>query len=381
MAGIYLHIPFCKQACYYCDFHFSTSLKHKEALLQAIKKELILRKKEWQNQTVETIYFGGGTPSLLSTTEIENLLETVFHNFNCSNTLEITLEANPDDLTSQKIRALATSSINRLSIGVQSFSETDLQYMNRSHSAQQAKKVLDETLPVFPNSSIDLIYGLPSQSIEKWNKNLEIAMQYAIPHISSYALTVEPKTPLHRFIKTGKYLPLNDTLAENHFHHLVEFLEHQNYIHYEISNFGKKGTISKHNTSYWQGKNYLGIGPSAHSYINPIRSWNVANNLKYISKINENKLPNTKEKLTKNNRFNETIMLGLRTIWGVNLNEIKLAFGSTYHDKLLHKTQKYINENLLEILELPPNQNQKIIRATAKGKFLIDGIAAQLFTI
>ena len=335
MSGIYIHIPFCKQACYYCDFHFSTSLKKKDKLIQALVKELQLRKGELQNQTVETIYFGGGTPSLLTNVELKLLIDTVYKNYNVSNNPEVTLEANPDDLSNQRINELANTRINRLSIGIQSFFEDDLKCMNRAHSASEAKECLETAIKYFDNITIDLIYGIPNMSLERWNKNLQIAFNFGVNHISSYALTVEPKTALDTFIKRGNYPPIDEALALQHFNHLVAETQKQGFVHYEISNFGKPNYFSKHNTSYWQGKHYLGIGPSAHSFNGKQRSWNVSNNTKYINDIQQNKLPQEVEILTKNNRFNEYIMTGLRTIWGVSLKRIETDFGLEYEEHLL----------------------------------------------
>jgi len=297
LAGIYIHIPFCKQACYYCDFHFSTSLKRKEELLNAIKKELILRKDENNHEIVETIYFGGGTPSLLTIKELQLLINTVYDNYEVINNAEITLEANPDDLSLQKIKELSKSPINRLSIGIQSFFEDDLKFMNRAHTAEESKKCLAEATRYFDNITIDLIYGVPNMTDEKWLENLKIAFEFDIPHISSYALTVEEKTALHSFIKSGKVPPVDEDLALQHFNILVSETEKQGFAHYEISNFGKPTYFSKHNTSYWLGEKYLGIGPSAHSFNGFERSWNVSNNAKYIKELQEGNLPLKKKDL------------------------------------------------------------------------------------
>ena len=394
MAGIYIHIPFCKQACHYCDFHFSTSLKKKEELIQALVAELELRKDELKNQTVETIYFGGGTPSLLSIDELQFLIDAVYKNFKVSNHPEITIEANPDDLSKNLIIQLSKSPINRLSIGIQSFFEDDLKSMNRAHNAKEAKDCLKEATRLFNNITVDLIYGIPNMSLEKWNENLQIAFDFGVNHISSYALTVEPKTALDSFIKKGTYPPIDETLALQHFNHLVAETEKQGFVHYEVSNFGKPNYFSKHNTSYWQGKPYMGIGPSAHSFNGTQRSWNVANNTKYIKSIREHKLPSEMELLSKKDRFNEYVMTGLRTIWGISLNKIESEFGSDYKKHLLETAEKFINQNLLvitskvkqsavsnEIASSFTPRNDNVIRTTQKGKFLVDGIASDLFFI
>ncbi|WP_338732710.1 radical SAM family heme chaperone HemW [Mangrovimonas cancribranchiae] len=379
MAGIYIHIPFCKQACYYCDFHFSTSLKKKGDLLSALKLELQLRKGELENQTIETIYFGGGTPSLLSNNEIQGLISEVYKNYQVAKNPEITLEANPDDLTKTKILELAKSPVSRLSIGIQSFFEEDLKQMNRAHTSQEAKACLEQATSYFDNITIDLIYGIPNMSIEKWDANLQTAFQYGVNHISSYALTVEPKTALETFIKKGQYPPIDDTLAQQHFNYLVSETQKHGFVHYEISNFGKPNYFSKHNTSYWQGKPYLGIGPSAHSFIGKTRSWNIANNSKYIKRIQDEILPSTSEELTNKDGYNEYVMTGLRTIWGVSLNKVEADFGVNFKTYLLTEAQKFIDKKLLEIDD--SKATSITLKTTLKGQFLADGIAAELFMI
>ncbi|MEP1490216.1 MAG: radical SAM family heme chaperone HemW [Algibacter sp.] len=383
MAGIYIHIPFCKQACFYCDFHFSTSLKKKSELIDALIKELELRKDELKNQTIETIYFGGGTPSLLTNSELESILNAVYQNYNVIKNPEITLEANPDDLSNNRVVELSKSPINRLSIGIQSFFEDDLKSMNRAHNSAEAKTCLEEATRYFDNITIDLIYGIPNMSLEKWNENLQIAFGFGINHISSYALTVEPKTALDLFIETGKYPPIDETLALQHFNHLVEKTEEQGFVHYEISNFGKPNYFSKHNTSYWLGKQYLGIGPSAHSFNKTQRSWNVANNAKYIKSIQNNSLPNTVETLSIKDQYNEYVMTGLRTIWGVSFNKIKNDFGDKELQYLKKVSKRYIKEELLVMSShFDENQNGIVtLKTTQKGKFLVDGIASELFMI
>lgn len=374
MAGIYLHIPFCKQACFYCDFHFSTSLKKKDELISCLVKELEIRKGELKDETIETIYFGGGTPSLLSVEEIELLMKSIYENYRVSANPEITLEANPDDLTDAKIFELAESPINRLSIGIQSFFEDDLKLMNRAHNSDEAKSCLSAAIGSFDNITVDLIYGIPNMPVEKWKKNLQTVFDLGIHHISSYALTVEPNTALDSYIKNGKYPPLDEALAKQHFDVLVAETQKNGFVHYEISNFGKPNYFSQHNTSYWLGKKYLGIGPSAHSFSKTHRSWNVSNNTKYIKSILENKLPNEVEELSKNDQFNEYIMTGLRTIWGVSLAEVELEFGIDYKNKLLVSAENFIIQELLEI-------DNYVLKTTKKGKFLADGIASDLFIL
>lgn len=373
MPGIYLHIPFCKQACHYCDFHFSTSLKKKTELVDALCRELVLRKSELSG-TVETIYFGGGTPSLLTQPELDQIFKTIFENFTVSKTPEITLEANPDDLTEKKIKQLADSPINRLSIGIQSFFEKDLKLMNRAHNAKEAEQCLTLAIKYFDNISLDLIYGVPGMTNARWKQNIEKALSFGIPHISSYALTVEPKTALDTFIKKGIVPPIDENLTEQHFHTLIDTLTRKGFVHYELSNFGKEGFFSQNNTAYWQGKTYLGIGPSAHSYNGKNRSWNVRNNTLYIKSIENGKLPSETETLSKTDRYNEYVMTGLRTMWGVSLEKVERDFGEKYLDYLLLQAHKHIENHLLFL-------DGDLLLVTQKGKFLSDGISSDLFLL
>ncbi|GAB4160396.1 MAG: radical SAM family heme chaperone HemW [Winogradskyella sp.] len=374
MAGIYIHIPFCKQACHYCDFHFSTSLKKKDELVEALAKEIKLRKAEFKDTEVQTIYFGGGTPSLLTNDELQLLIDTVYVNYKVAANPEITLEANPDDLSSKRIIELTNTPINRLSIGIQSFFESDLKLMNRAHNAEEAKACLEKATTHFDNISVDLIYGIQGASNEQWLQNIEMALSYNIPHISSYALTVEPKTALSSFIKKGIIDDVDDEQAHEQFHLLKDKLEASGFIHYELSNFGKEGYFSKNNSAYWQGKPYIGIGPSAHSFNGKQRAWNVRNNSKYIKAINENTLPIEIETLTKTDRYNEYIMTGLRTIWGVSLDKVEADFGKSFSEYLIEHANVFINEHLLYI-------DDRHLRVTKKGQFLSDGIASELFKL
>lgn len=384
MSGIYIHIPFCKQACYYCDFHFSTSLKKKDEMVLALAKEIEMRKSEFQDAIVETIYFGGGTPSILEISDLKFLIDSVYKNYKVVENPEITVEANPDDLTENRIIELSKIKVNRLSIGIQSFFEDDLQLMNRAHNVEEAKKCLEIATQYFDNISIDLIYGIPDSSQngekakqmsnEKWLQNIETALSFGVPHISSYALTVEPKTALHSFIQKGIIPQPDDEVAQEHFQILVDTLSENGFIHYELSNFGKENYFSKNNSSYWLGKKYIGIGPSAHSYDGKNRGWNVSNNSIYIKSIQENKLPIEIETLTKTDCYNEYIMTGLRTIWGVSLGRIEQEFGKTYLDYLNQQASKFIEDHLLFV-------DDNILRTTKKGKFLSDGIASDLFLL
>ena len=374
MSGIYIHIPFCKQACHYCDFHFSTNLKKKDEMVLALAKEIEMRKSEFQDEIVETIYFGGGTPSILEISDLKFLIDSVYKNYKVVENQEITVEANPDDLTENRIIELSKNKVNRLSIGIQSFFEDDLKLMNRAHNVEEAKKCLEIATHYFDNISIDLIYGVPEMSNEKWLQNIETALSFGVPHISSYALTVEPKTALHSFIQKGIIPQPDDEVAQEHFQILVDKLSENGFIHYELSNFGKENYFSKNNSSYWLGKKYIGIGPSAHSYDGKNRGWNVSNNSLYIKSIQENKLPIEIETLTKTDRYNEYIMTGLRTIWGVSFERIEQEFGKTYLDYLNQQAAKFIEDHLLFV-------DDNILRTTKKGKFLSDGIASDLFLL
>lgn len=379
MSGIYIHIPFCKQACHYCDFHFSTSLKKKDEMIMALAKEIEIRKSD---EIIETIYFGGGTPSILSIEDLRFLIEEVYKHYKVVENPEITVEANPDDLSKNRIIELSNNLVNRLSIGIQSFFEDDLKMMNRAHNSDEAKQCLEFATQYFDNISVDLIYGIPDPSLkgeqaqqmsnEKWIKNIETALSFNIPHISSYALTVEPKTALYKFIQKGIIPQPEDEVAQQHFNILVDKLEENGFIHYELSNFAKENYFSKNNSSYWLGKKYIGIGPSAHSYDGVSRSWNVSNNTIYLRSISENKLPSESEILSLTDRYNEYVMTGLRTIWGISLNRIEAEFGKTYLDYLNQQAAKYIEDHLLFV-------EDTILRTTKSGKFLGDGIASDLF--
>jgi oxygen-independent coproporphyrinogen-3 oxidase len=350
-------------------------------MIQALVKELILRKGEFQNEIIETIYFGGGTPSLLSIAELRLLIDTVYENYKVIENPEITLETNPDDLSEKQIHKLTNTRINRLSIGIQSFFDDDLKAMNRAHNAKEAKKSLSVATRHFDNITIDLIYGIPTMTNERWKKNLQLAFDFGVNHISSYALTVEPKTALANFIKKGNYPPIDEDKALSHFNILLEETKKQDFIQYEISNFGKPEYFSKHNTSYWKGTSYLGIGPSAHSFNGKQRSWNISNNAKYIKAIQADILPQEVEELSINDRFNEAIMTGLRTIWGVSLKQVEQNFGTNYKNELLERAEKFMDQGLLVIEKCHTERSRSVLKITKKGKFLVDGIASDLFKI
>lgn len=373
MSGIYIHIPFCKQACHYCDFHFSTSTKKKSRLVEMLCKELILRKNEIPGK-IETIYFGGGTPSLLSEEELKAIFHTIYSEFEIAENPEITLEANPDDLSEEKIKMLANSPINRLSIGVQSFFQEELELMNRAHNEQEALTCLKLARKYFDNISIDLIYGIPGLSDKKWKENIRIALELDIPHISSYALTIEPNTALENFIEKGKVKPVDEDQYRNQFDILVETLTAEGFEHYEFSNYGKPGFHSRNNMAYWLGKSYLGIGPSAHSFDGNQRKWNISNNSLYINSVEVNKIPQETEQLSVTDRYNEFVMTRLRTKFGVYLEDLEKNFNSVYSIYFQKNAQKFLKDELMELI----NSSYTI---TKKGKFLSDGIAADLFYI
>lgn len=376
MYSLYLHIPFCRQACHYCDFHFSTTLKRKPQLVNALCKELELRKTE-AIMPLQTIYLGGGTPSVLSFGELSTLFSTIHQNYSIAPDAEITIEVNPDDFTSHSELSLAqikSLGINRLSVGVQSFFEEDLRLMNRVHTANQAIAFLEEATNLFENITLDLIYGIPNMSNERWIKNIEKALSFGIPHLSAYALTVEHKTALYNFIKKGKIPPTNDLQAREQFYLLKELLESEGFIHYELSNFGKKGYFSRNNTAYWQQKKYMGIGPSAHSYNGTERYWNIPHNIKYIQQISKGILPQEKELLSKKDLYNERIMTGLRIQKGISLSDIEKDFGSHYSNYLKKEARPYIEKGLLLL------ENDHIL-TSKEGLFLSDGIASDLFIL
>ena len=338
MAGIYIHIPFCRKACHYCNFHFSTSSKQIEPLVDCLIKEIELRKND-TTQTIETIYFGGGTPSILTTSQIESILQAVNNYYTVIIDAEITLESNPDDISEDKLIQWKSIGINRLSIGIQSFREEDLLWMNRAHNAVQAYKCIKLAQAVgFDNITIDLIYGVPNLSNEQWKENIQTALSLHIPHLSCYALTVEPKTALDKMIQTNNKESIDTDKQAEQFIILMDILEDAGFEHYEISNYAIPGFRSKHNSSYWQGKHYIGIGPSAHSFNGHSRQWNIANNALYIQSINNNSLPAETEILTVNQQYNEYVMTSLRTIEGIEINRIQSLFGE---DKLQH-TFKHI---------------------------------------
>ena len=374
MASVYIHVPFCKQACNYCNYHFSTKLEKKDLLINSLLKEIELRRNELKNKKIHSIYFGGGTPSILAKSIIKSLIDSVRQNFNLDKKIEISLEVNPDDVKDGDIENYIEIGINRISVGVQSFFDSDLDLMNRRHNSNQAINVIKEVKKKLKNYSIDLIYGLPNMTIDKWSKNLKKAIGFSPPHISAYALTIEENTVFNDWVNKKKINLLSEKEVLNQFNFTLDFLDKEGYDHYEISNFGKKNFYSKNNESYWLGESYIGIGPSAHSFDGEYRSWNISNNIKYINSIKLNKLPASREKLTKNDKFNEYIMIGLRTIWGVSSKKILKEFGKEYLSLIELKSKNHIRSSNLF-------WDEDILRISKKGKFLTDGIASDLFII
>jgi oxygen-independent coproporphyrinogen III oxidase len=373
MAGIYLHIPFCKQACYYCNFHFSTSFRNKNDFVSSLLKEIELQHQFLKYESIKTIYFGGGTPSLLTFEDLTEIFSCLRNNFNIDHDPEITLEANPDDISGKKLSHWKDAGINRLSVGVQSFFDEDLQWMNRAHNAGQSfDSILAAFAEGFTNISIDFIYGTPTLSDLNWRKNIDQALELGVPHLSCYALTVEPKTALAKMIALKKSKDIDQSDQARQFQLMMSWLKVAGYEHYEISNFARPGYRSKHNTSYWEGKNYLGLGPSAHSYNGLFRQWNVADNVKYIEALKNNGLAFDKEELTRVQQLNEYIMISLRTSEGCDLSYIEKRFGKMPVTQLAKSASIYQERSMLRF------ESTRII-LNDQGKLFADGIAADLF--
>ena len=374
MSNLYFHYPFCKQACHYCNFHFSTKTKESERLWKAMLTELKLRRQELQ-LPLESLYFGGGSPSLLSPNKLEALLNLLYKEYNVGSDIEITLEVNPDDVTKDYLTTLKSVGINRISLGLQSFYDRDLKLMNRVHSSDQALKALEFTSGLFSNFSLDLIYGMPYSTLLEWEQNLKTVMDYDPPHLSAYALTVEEATVLDRQVKKGEILLLPEEAAKEQYELLLEKTEKHGFINYEFSNFGKPNYFSINNQNYWQGKPYLGIGPGAHSYDgHALRKWNISNNPLYMKAIEAGELPLKEEKLTTKDRYNEYIMTGLRTIYGVSVAHIKNTFGTRYAQYLEEQAARNFSDHNLY-------WDGDCLKVTKKAKFLTDGLAADLFFI
>jgi oxygen-independent coproporphyrinogen-3 oxidase len=374
MSALYLHIPFCKQACHYCDFHFSTNFRNKKEVVDAICKEIELQQNYLSNKKLNSIYFGGGTPSLLNESELTQIFETISKYFSSDAQTEITLEANPDDLNIEKLQLVKRLGINRLSIGIQSFNDEHLRYMNRSHTAQEAQNCIKDARQMgFESLTIDLIYGIPSPNHASWKKDLEICVALELPHISSYCLTIEDKTAFGHWLKKGKIKAIDDDFAVEQFELLVNTLQKNKYQHYEISNFALKDSYSQHNSNYWKKGAYLGVGPSAHSYNGESRQYNIANNRQYVLKISEGKIPCQIEVLTHKDHINEYIMTSLRTQWGCDLDFLAKEFQHQFDKEVMQEIQNLQKEGLIFI-------DGKIIKLTLRGKLFADYLAAKLFS-
>lgn len=373
---IYIHIPFCKQACHYCDFHFSTSLKYKEEMLHTMQKEIDMRADYLTDKKIQSIYFGGGTPSVLSPAEIDKLIGHVSKHFEIANDAEITIEANPDDLNPQKVKGLRQTAVNRFSIGIQSFFGEDLRWMNRAHNTVEADSAIKRVQDAgFENITADLIYGYPLLTDEKWVANMQKLLDYNIPHISSYSMTVEQKTALAHLITQGKTAPMAEAQSARQMNMLIETLTSNGFEHYEISNFAKQEHYAKHNTSYWRGNHYLGIGPSAHSFNGSSRSWNIANNASYIQKLNTGEIISETEILTLEDQFNEYVMTSLRTMWGISIPYLTERFGNGTVDYINNAVQGFAEKGQLKIT------SDNHICLTPEGKLIADHIASELFLL
>jgi oxygen-independent coproporphyrinogen-3 oxidase len=374
MPGIYIHIPFCKKACHYCDFHFSTSLQYADEMVDSICKEILL-KKDRINGSVGSIYLGGGTPSILPQHHLLKIFDTINHVFAVDSNAEITIETNPDDLTAQKLKELRQLPVNRFSVGIQSFYNEDLVWMNRAHNADEAESCIKRSQDAgFENLTLDLIYGYPLLTDAKWLNNIEKAINLQVPHISAYALTVEPKTALAYAIKTKKQPPVSDNQSAAQFIILMDQLQNAGFEHYEISNFALPQQYAVHNTNYWKGIDYLGIGPSAHGFDGHNRYINPANNALYMQELSHNKLPEFVEELSKNDRFNEYIMTSLRTMWGIDLEKINTDFGRDFLTETKHNIALLENKDWLIATE-------NKIKLSPAGKLFADHVASELFVV
>ncbi|RLD39976.1 MAG: coproporphyrinogen III oxidase [Bacteroidetes bacterium] len=373
MAGIYIHIPFCKTKCHYCNFFSMASDKLKPQFISILKKEINLQKDYLANKQINTIYLGGGTPSLFNARELSGILEEIYANFNVSADVEITLEANPDDVSESWVKQISQTGINRISLGVQSFFDEDLAYLKRVHNAADAENAIHRLQDTgISNISIDLIYGIPTLKDEKWTGNLEKFLSFDIPHLSAYALTVEEKTALHVLIKKKKIISPDDDMIAEQFNVLLSMTTEKGYVHYEISNFAREGFYSKHNSLYWTGGHYLGLGPSAHSYNGSSRRWNKPSMKAWLSLLEYYGESFEEEVLSTDQRYNEYVMTSLRTVWGCDIDLVRQEFGEQYASNLLKGASKYIGE---ESLVLKGNR----LFLTTKGKLFADGIASGLF--
>lgn len=373
MAGIYIHIPFCKKACFYCDFHFSVSLALQDELVAAIIHEIEIRRDFVHGEVIESIYFGGGTPSVLRINQVKAILEAVYQNFKVVDHTEITFECNPDDLSIAFLEELYTCGINRLSIGIQSFDDDHLKWMNRSHTNNQSRQCIADASQVgFKDITIDLIYGIPQMDTATWRKTVEKALQLPVNHLSAYSLTMEENTPYHKLVAQKKYQKPNDDLASEHYAILEECTQAAGWEHYEVSNFCKTGNYSRHNTSYWQNKVYLGVGPSAHSFDKKARYWNVSNNKQYLEKIRAKEDTYEKEILTPADQLNEYLLTGLRTKWGVDLDTLKNDYGYDILASFAEELQQWSNQGWI-------NRTGDSLSLTPEGLLFADYIASELF--
>ncbi|MFO7613824.1 MAG: radical SAM family heme chaperone HemW [Bacteroidales bacterium] len=373
MAGIYIHIPFCRQKCHYCNFFSVATKRGRDTFTDALLREAEMQRGYLAGEKIETIYFGGGTPSLLQTEDLSRIFDVIYSLFPVDNEAEITLEANPDDLTEEKAREWKDTPVNRLSIGVQSFFDDDLAYLNRVHNAGQARQSIEIARKAgFENLTIDLIYGIPTLTEKKWRQNLELFFFLNIPHLSAYALTVEEKTPLWTLIRKGKYVPVDEVQSVSHFRALLEMAAKKGFVHYEISNFSLPGHYSRHNSLYWLGGHYLGLGPSAHSYNGVSRQWNVSRLDGYLRLSGHQTVVEEKEILTPEQRYNEYVMTSLRTVWGCDTDHIRHVFGEARRDFFLENARPFTERN-----HLYREGNRFFL--TAEGKLFADGIAAELF--
>ena len=375
MAGIYIHIPFCKQKCYYCDFFSVVGFKEKGDFVKSLLKEIDIQKNYLGNASVDTIYFGGGTPSSLDIEEVKAILDKLYSTFNISSDAEITFEANPEDLEYGYLPDLKELGINRLSIGIQSFNDDDLLFMNRKHSSEQAIKSVERAIKAgFTNISIDLIYGFPNLDLERWKSNLEIALSLPVTHISAYHLTIEERTVFSHYLKKGIITEMDEEDSVEQFSLLIEMAEKSGFIQYETSNFAKDNMISKHNSNYWKQVPYLGLGPSAHSYNGESRQWNVSLVNKYIDGIEANNPEFEKEIIDDNMAYNEYILTSLRTMWGIDLEYVKERFSADKYNFLLSEI-----ENQIELKHLKLTDNKAVL--TKKGLFVSDAIMSDLMII
>ena len=373
MSGLYIHIPFCRKACHYCDFYFSTNLRQRAQLVTALCNEIRLQQAYLPDEPLETVYFGGGTPSLLTENELQQVFDAIYRHYSLQADAEITLEANPDDLTAEKLTELRRLPFNRLSIGIQSFSDTNLQFMNRLHTANEAEISVRKAQEAgFDNISLDLIYAVPNNNHSVWERDLQQAVALQVQHISAYCLTIEPQTAFGNWLKKGKIKPIDEDFAAHQFEMMTAFLANNGFEQYEISNFSLPGWHSRHNSNYWKGSSYLGIGPSAHSFNGSSRQWNVSHNQQFMEAIGSGRVPATQEFLSATDHFNEALLTGLRTKWGVNLHDLKARTGIDFYEKNAETAARFFAENLL----FAENDTLKI---TQKGKLLADKITADLF--